>query len=769
MADVNKSVEISYRADLKQLISQLQRMPGVTETEAKKMVAQLDRQFKRAERSAKKAAAAQSRSMRQVGESANKAAINVKEIGDQAGDLDRAFMGAAQAANLLNPALGEVVMLGSDAAAIFEAITLGLNALNPVFLGIAAVVGAAAGAFALLNAENEKRLDILTRLKSAEDENRSRLGELADIITNVTDRYERAREELALFTQQQSQLDIDRIRKTREINRATQADVDAVSERIRANEHLVSILQREQTLLSDMTDAEREMVKAAQFRFDTVSNTANIEGETRKSVSARLNLINELNKEITKEKAIREGIKNTGEETLSIELQLIELQNEFNREQEKEERRQEKIKAHREAIKNLDQLISAAHESQLDSIGQAFQGYQKQIDALMEQEHLIGSNAERRLGFENAVAILQKAQDEAVKKAIDEQNEKQEKQHEDEIERAKKLAKLKHQIHLMNLSGDELEEQKILDKYNTELDKIRELSLETEEYYLFQVARSKLQKQMDEELHDRRMQQIKTEFKAGLESAINLQEAVSSLMNQKATQLEEQLDKDIESTKDRYESEAEMIEDQLKMKQITEAEANRMKIELKRKEAAELHRLESQQQSEIDELRMKEFRLNQSASAANIAFRTAEAIMASLATYPGAPGIALAAAAGITGAVQLGTVLTQQPPTAHMGEHIGPLGPQQLYATPHGMFPHEGAHMIESALAPDEQVRTVLTGEAVLDRATVSRIGGEDGIRNLMNNGQSDSNVVILQPFRHVDRYNRSARQMRGRKASRRY
>jgi hypothetical protein len=114
--------------------------------------------------------------------------------------------------------------------------------------------------------------------------------------------------------------------------------------------------------------------------------------------------------------------------------------------------------------------------------------------------------------------------------------------------------------------------------------------------------------------------------------------------------------------------------------------------------------------------------------------------MAALATFPGPAGTALAIAAGATGAIQLGTVLSQKPPSSHMG----------------------------GVIQPDEQLRTVLTGEAVLDRATVNRLGGESGVNNLMANGAS-GNVIVIQPFRHIDRYNRSARMMAGRKANRRY
>ena len=46
MADFNKSVEIQYRADLKQLLQQLKKMPSVTAQEAKAMVSGLNKQLR---------------------------------------------------------------------------------------------------------------------------------------------------------------------------------------------------------------------------------------------------------------------------------------------------------------------------------------------------------------------------------------------------------------------------------------------------------------------------------------------------------------------------------------------------------------------------------------------------------------------------------------------------------------------------------------------------------------------------------------------------
>ena len=56
MADVNKSIEIQYRADIKQLLANLKKMPDVTSKEAKEMVSGLNKQLRQAEKAAARAA-----------------------------------------------------------------------------------------------------------------------------------------------------------------------------------------------------------------------------------------------------------------------------------------------------------------------------------------------------------------------------------------------------------------------------------------------------------------------------------------------------------------------------------------------------------------------------------------------------------------------------------------------------------------------------------------------------------------------------------------
>jgi len=88
--------------------------------------------------------------------------------------------------------------------------------------------------------------------------------------------------------------------------------------------------------------------------------------------------------------------------------------------------------------------------------------------------------------------------------------------------------------------------------------------------------------------------------------------------------------------------------------------------------------------------------------------------------------------------LELAAVQSQPPPKFDVGGMVGQSDP----------------------LAPDQTQAQLLTGEAVLDRATVQRLGGEQGLRDLQNMPQQK--VVVIQPFKHFDRFI-SAGEKRGR------
>ena len=108
---------------------------------------------------------------------------------------------------------------------------------------------------------------------------------------------------------------------------------------------------------------------------------------------------------------------------------------------------------------------------------------------------------------------------------------------------------------------------------------------------------------------------------------------------------------------------------------------------------------------------------------ADIAMSTAEAVAAAQKLI--APFNAIKTALALaTGAAQTAIVMGQKPPAFHMG-----------------------------GMAPDEMGARVLQGEAVLDRATVQRIGGEEGVQQLQEGNIGDSKVVVIQPFKHFGRF----------------
>ena len=156
MAEVNKSISISYKADLKDLISKLKQMPNVTDQEAKKMVKALDRQLKQAEKAAQKSAEASKKAAKQaaqaaargahqfdeMADSARRAEERLEQVGESAGDIDRGFSSIGLALRGVNPQLAEAADALADTMAVTEGLTMSMSALNPVVVAGAATIGA---------------------------------------------------------------------------------------------------------------------------------------------------------------------------------------------------------------------------------------------------------------------------------------------------------------------------------------------------------------------------------------------------------------------------------------------------------------------------------------------------------------------------------------------------------------------------------------------------------------------------------------------------
>ena len=126
------------------------------------------------------------------------------------------------------------------------------------------------------------------------------------------------------------------------------------------------------------------------------------------------------------------------------------------------------------------------------------------------------------------------------------------------------------------------------------------------------------------------------------------------------------------------------------------------------------------------------FNVKKAATLAEIAMSTAAAFQAAFTQYGVFAPVAQAAIIA-SGIAQAAVVASQAPPKLHMGGIV--------------------------RANPDEQTRTLLTGEAVLDRATVRRIG-EDGVNRLQSGGSSEPIVVVTNPYKHFDRFMRDRKRV---------
>tara|TARA_R100000353_G_scaffold53106_1_gene42453 strand:- start:12016 stop:14241 length:2226 start_codon:yes stop_codon:yes gene_type:complete len=153
--------------------------------------------------------------------------------------------------------------------------------------------------------------------------------------------------------------------------------------------------------------------------------------------------------------------------------------------------------------------------------------------------------------------------------------------------------------------------------------------------------------------------------------------------------------------------------------------------------------IEKAYQTSIQNQMMKAFRMKQAASVAAILMDMAQASARAFADFPFPASVGIAALAAGKAGLELAAVQSQPPPKFDVGGMVGQSDP----------------------LAPDQTQAQLLSGEAVLDRSTVQRLGGEQGIRDLQNTPQS--NVVVIQPFKHFDRF-LSANEKRGRFGSKR-
>jgi hypothetical protein len=647
MADVNKSIEISYKADLKQLLANLKQMPGMTEKQAKEMVSGLQKQLKQAEKAAKNTGKTTEREMKRIEHSAERAEEQLDELHGSAGDVGSVLSGIAGAIGLVNPELEGMAMAAADSVGGLEGLVGVGKFLNPAFAAFAVLAAGAAVAVSSYTAEQEKAAQAAEDLAKEQEELNKKLEEFhkiqgASIATlgQFTAELNMAQAEVLMLSGEISKADFESMQRDIEANK--------IAERLKKTaQDRVDALRGEQGI------KERNLQLAKQELRDIIDNRAGSEGLT-KEMAKRAEKRKEIAQlEFELEKFIDNRRKLESQINLDYDAQAAKLLD----------------------LKKQAKDLQAQHSKTPKKI-------KKSNDLLKEQEAIFNS-------INDSLKASQASQESAKTQLLD----LIAKQDGKEAEIQRKMTKQTDAINDQIFAAQELEKATLV------------------EIEVLEVLRHEKRVAMEQELADLK----ETNAQKDLENIEKIKEAErkaifdnfndAAKLNDASIGLADAL---IQKKLEDFSIEKETFDNMTK--------AERQAFAKKSKAA------------EQDIIRL--FRFNQAAALANVAFAVAEG----LAESAGRPlKMAAVVAAGIASTAK---IAAQKPPTADMGM-IGNNDP----------------------LRPDETTTRVLRGEAVIDRATVNRLGGEQGVRALQEGGNVGGGVVVVQPFKHFDRFIKQASQ----------
>lgn len=645
MADVNKSIEISYKADLKQLLANLKQMPGMTEKQAKEMVSGLQKQLRQAEKAAKSAGKTSEKAMQRIEHSAKRAEEQLDELHGSAGDVGSVLSGIAGAIGLVNPELEGMAMAAADSVGGLEGLVGVGKFLNPAFAAFAVLAAAAAFAINDYVAEQEKAAQAAEDLAKEQEELNKKLQQFKKIQTDsiatlgqFTAELNMAQAEVLMLSGEISKADFESMQRDIEANK--------IAERLKKTaQDRVDALRGEQSI------KERNLQLAKQELRDIIDNRAGSEGLTK-----------EFAKRAEKQKEIAQ---------LEKELEVFAGQR-----------------------KKLESEINIDYDEQAASLLQLQQQAKDLRAQQQESKKAIGKIND---GERERLAILK--QQEAV---FDEINEAIKASDNNQESAKTQLLDL-----IAKQDGKEAELQRQLNKQtdaiNDQINAARQ-----------RLMIAQLQAETDEQI-----------FAAQeLEKATVVEiEVLEALRHEKRLAMEKEL-ADLKESNAQKETDT---KNKLNQQELANAQSLfNSSVEI----TNALTGLNEKKGMAARAQALRLFRVNQAAAIANIGFAIAEG----LAESAGQPlRTAAVIAAGVASTAK---VLAQKPPTADMGM-IGNNDP----------------------LRPDETTTRVLRGEAVIDRATVNRLGGESGVRALQEGGNAGAGVVVVQPFKHFDRFIKQASQ----------
>lgn len=674
MADVNKSVEITLRANLKQLEEGLKNIPNMTKKEAKAMSRALSSEFNKAQKAAKKASEESKKAAKSTTkayeDTFKKTKTSFEGIAESAKasahEVNISFKDSAESQSLLKTRSEELgTSLGASNAALRELIpNLSKSARRaidvadavalaaeqsikggPVTMALTAAIVAGTAAYHLYTKSTQLAAAQQKRLAAAQKEANAKLDEQFNIVQGITGDFKDANREYQLLTGQITQLEFDLSSSRDRSTEKAQQELEIQEKRIKEQERLVTIFDKARKSTTALSAKERELLNSSM----ALSKEKFVQqGLTEKEGIDQQRLIafrGELLGRVQKERDFANAIVRRRNETLEQEQKLIRAKAEYTAEQEDEEKRLERIaaieKSRLEQQQRLQQIQAVGQSLQDQRIAAEDRARQIFISTLEPQQQIIEQTKER------------------VR-----QNDLLQEQIAQEIEGAAALAK-------------------------TDAD--RRAAAEVRAEGERTIAALIEERQVIEEEGELRLEEMR---------------------QQNSDKTKERIKSESETRREKIQEELEMLN--LLQEGIVGTFANSIQTMTTIAEAAG-----NKNAAIIKAL----FVAQRVAAVGEVAFNTAKAITAAQAYPPPFNGLMIASAVA-AGAAQTASIFAQQAPTFHMG-----------------------------GMTPDESIAVVKAGEAVLDRSTVDRLGGEQGVNRLQNGQGGSAEVIVLNPYKHFDRY----------------
>jgi len=349
MSEEKRTISISYKADLKDLIAKLKQMPNVTEAEAKKMVESLDKQLQNAEEAAKQASAASQAAaeaaaaaadeagsqFEDLQEQADEASSRLEEMGETGGEVEGSFGSLAETIGIFNPELGESIQGLADASAAGTGLMESLSSVNPVLLAGTAIVAGLTMAYTSYEAGVQEAKEATLELRDANEQLQQSQSESEDNMVDAAAKLREIRMEYKLLTGQITQYEFDLEQAGEQANESFKQNIDVLDDSIENNKLLlksVESLQGAYLKLKEapaMTEEEMESIRLLQLQNDEIDNQINLMDRGLMQAALLGKLRDDLRNKIAEESKMQQAITLMQTEAVDTAMEMVTLEKEL--------------------------------------------------------------------------------------------------------------------------------------------------------------------------------------------------------------------------------------------------------------------------------------------------------------------------------------------------------------------------------------------------------------------------------------------------------